>query len=385
MALILVYFALFLLISFASKVIINPGSRKLFQMLSCFILLFLFFGFRDITVLNDTPHYYGSYYTLSRYNGYVDSSIFTYRIELKFEWGYQVLVHFLMKYVSKSPYTIILFSSFVFSLGNVLFFAKYTKDIALSTFLFLVTGVLFDQFCLIRQTFALMLFYIAYGYLQKDKNTKYCLIILCAALFHTSALILLVLPLLKKLDIRIRNVIFLLIVALVVAILIMQIFSMLGMLGNFYLKTALKRSSPPIAAILDGSLMFLLIGTCIFLHKKMGLKNTNATNFWCCILGVAICVMTPFFLQFFRFNIYIWPIIYTVFMKYANSDFVFEEEGDYHPNRPLRRIIMMSTFFLLIVRIVIVLAFKNEWYHVIPYSFYDFSDRFHYYNMYYDQ
>ena len=54
-------------------------------MVMCFTLLFIFFGFRNITVLNDTPHYYGAYYHVSQYMSYLHSSIFSYDIALKFE------------------------------------------------------------------------------------------------------------------------------------------------------------------------------------------------------------------------------------------------------------------------------------------------------------
>jgi len=40
---------------------------------------------------------------------------------------------------------------------------------------------------------------------------------------------------------------------------------------------------------------------------------------------------------------------------------------------------------LLAVRMTMILMFRNEWYHLVPYSFYDFSDRFHGFNMYWEK
>ena len=96
MAIIFLYFLLFIVVSFASRVFINPGARKLFQLVLCFILLFGFFGFRDISILNDTSTYYGYYYRNAQYMSYRNGSIFTFNIMERFEWGYQVLAHFLV-------------------------------------------------------------------------------------------------------------------------------------------------------------------------------------------------------------------------------------------------------------------------------------------------
>ena len=72
MGIIFLYFALFLGVHFFSKQFLekpngkaeckHPGAARLFQLVACFILLFGFFGFRDITILNDTSHYYGFYF-----------------------------------------------------------------------------------------------------------------------------------------------------------------------------------------------------------------------------------------------------------------------------------------------------------------------------------
>ena len=78
MEIIILYFILFLVVHLVSKQFKHAGKARLFQLVSCFILLFGFFGFRDITVLNDTPHYYGYYYQLARVKSYSESSIFVY-------------------------------------------------------------------------------------------------------------------------------------------------------------------------------------------------------------------------------------------------------------------------------------------------------------------
>ncbi|MBR6843043.1 MAG: EpsG family protein, partial [Prevotella sp.] len=80
MAIIFIYFALFLGVHYISKTFSNPGKAQLFQLAACFILLFGFFGFRDITVLNDTSHYYGFYYQRAHVTKYLNETVFAYHI-----------------------------------------------------------------------------------------------------------------------------------------------------------------------------------------------------------------------------------------------------------------------------------------------------------------
>ena len=377
MAVIFLYFALFLGVHFLSKQFLDkpsgraerkrPGAARLFQLVACFILLFGFFGFRDITVLNDTSHYYGFYYQKAHVVSYINESILSYHLSDTFEYGFQVLIHFLVKYVSNNPYTIILFSSFLFSLGNVWFLDKYAGNVAISSFVMIISGVYFDQYSMIRQAIAIMLFYVSFGYLSNNENKKYIVTILLASLFHLSTLILLILPLLKKLQICKRNILVIFVSAVVVALFIHTILSVFGMADTFYYKTSVHRSAPPIAALLNGSLMLLLIGICLYLKKKYD-KEYDPNIFWICVMGVCISIVTPAFLPFFRLNAYIWPFIYMVVLKY-----LYTEKS---------KNILVYLSILLLIRICVILVFKSEWNHVIPYSFYDFSDHFRDYHMY---
>lgn len=380
MVLILVYFSLFIFVHITSKLFVSRNVRRMYQIVMCFTLLFIFFGFRNITVLNDTPHYYGAYYHVSQYMSYLHSSIFSYDIALKFEWGYQVLMHFLVKYISKEPYTIIMLSSLIFACGNIWFISKFTDEIALASFIMIISGVWFDQFCLIRQTIALMFFYKAYLLLKEDKTFYYCIMVLLGSLFHISALILLIIPILKKLKINAKNVTILFIIAIFSAIFIYHILDILGLAGHLYVKISMRREKPPIAALLDGILMFIMVSTCFFCHKEIGKEPLDKTNFWICIFALCISIMTPAFIPIFRINVYTWPIIYIIFFKYIinnNNTIILTDK-----TIALRNIVLLLFITIMLIRIIIILTIKSEWNHIIPYSFYDFSSDYHYYNLY---
>ena len=80
MVLVFLYFALFLIVHLVAKQFKTAGAARLFQLVSCFILLFGIFGFRDITVLNDTSHYYGFYYLKSHLLSYKTEPVTTFHL-----------------------------------------------------------------------------------------------------------------------------------------------------------------------------------------------------------------------------------------------------------------------------------------------------------------
>ena len=384
MAVIFLFFSLFLVVHFISKQFKQVGAARLFQLVACFVLLFGFFGFRDITVLNDTPHYYGTYYQMAHLKNYVESSIFTYRILMSFEYGYQVLQHMLIKYVSKEPFTIIIISSFIIGWGNVKFISNQTRNIALALLMLLLSGMLFDQYCLIRQSFALMFFYAVYPYLKQGRWKPYTALIICASLFHLSVLVLLILPAIQRIRICKRNVTIVLCIALLISVIVYELFSLLGLSETKYFLINMKRESFPIGAVLDGTMMLTILLTCLWLYKKMGMTTFDKTTFWIGICGLCVCIITPSFLSFFRLNTFLWPFIYLTFFRFVDTDDPMTDYGAQRQCQSQRRIIMTTAFVLLTIRITMILAFRNEWYHLVPYSFYDFSDRFHDFYMYWE-
>ena len=83
------------------------------------------------------------------------------------------------------------------------------------------------------------------------------------------------------------------------------------------------------------------------------------------IFGLCICIITPAFIPLFRLNAYIWPVVYLLFFNSMAGKRLFG-----------------LLALLLVIRISVVLTFKSEWNHIVPYSFYDFDNNFHEYHLY---
>lgn len=58
MSVIILFCLSFLLVEYISWHFKGEKVQKNTQIVMCFLLLFIFFGFRDLPILNDTAHYY---------------------------------------------------------------------------------------------------------------------------------------------------------------------------------------------------------------------------------------------------------------------------------------------------------------------------------------
>ena len=229
-----------------------------------------------------------------------------------------------------------------------------------------------------------MFFYAALPYLRQDRWKPYVALIVCAAFFHLSTLVLLILPILQRFRICKRNIAIVLGIAVLISITVYELFNLAGLGDTKYFLMNMKRNTFPIGAVLDGTLMLILQLTCLFLYRKMGMTSYDKTTVWIGVCGLCVCIITPSFLSFFRLNIFVWPIIYLTFFRFVDADDQMTDYGALRQCQGLRRQLMMMSLVLLAVRMAMILMFRNEWYHLVPYSFYDFSDRFHGFNMYWE-
>ena len=123
----------------------------------------------------------------------------------RFEYGYQIFENILAS-IFKNPYSIIITSALIITLMNIYFIKKYTSQIAITVFVFLTQMILLFQYSAIRQALAICCFYVAFKYLLEGRLLRYFLLILLATSFHTSAIVLCFVPLLKKVPFNVKNV-----------------------------------------------------------------------------------------------------------------------------------------------------------------------------------
>ncbi len=380
MVLVFLYFALFLVVHLVAKQFKTVGAARLFQLVACFVLLFGFFGFRDISVLNDTSHYYGFYYLKAHLLSYKTEPVTTFHLLDKFEYGFQILIHILVRYVSDNPYTIIIFSSLVITIGELWIIDKNAKSIAYVCFYMLVASMFFSHYCIIRQTFALLLFYIAFGYLEQGKKIKYCILVLCASMFHISALFLLFLPIVVHIKPSKRHAAIAISTALVLAVFLFEILSLLGLRDHPYYQKAIQKGTLSMIGLVDLLFMCLFVALCLLAQKLNKALSMKPIYFWVFLTAFCVSLLAPVIYPISRINEYLWPFMIFQLLRYIEPAAMRQPYGQ--PSNKFNNLLRIIVIALFAIRLIGINTIRPEWLHIDDYKFYDFSKTHHTYNLY---
>lgn len=372
MLLLALYFISFLAVDYISKHINGYSQKRYFQIIACFILLFVFFGMRGLSVLNDTAHYYAHLYNHLRYQSYFDESIFTPDPHDRFEYGYLVWIHFITKYIWCDPYSIILISAFIVTVANLMLVKKHTDRIALTIFLMLST--LITEYGLLRQSYAICLSYLAMNLLMERKFIKYYILIAIAYMFHHSVIIMALFPVFSFVELNKDNVIRTFIATIIISVCIFPIISMLGFGESAYYEGNQDREAAPIAAMINAAMYIFVAYAGYYLHKKFKSDLPQPLIIWAVICGLCLSIINISFLSFNRLALYFIPYI-TIFFIYT-----YESCTAQTPNNKKIKTILLIIILAILGKMILTIALKNIWHHLTPYSMYDFYEEFHNYN-----
>ena len=154
---------------------------KVFIVLS-FVSLWIFLSIREpYSDMIGYTHYFQS----------IDTSNFGAVLENRWEVLFKVLL-FGIRLITDDPQAMLSIVAFITLMGPFLFFKRYSRNYLLSIVMFIALGSFYMEFYIVRQAIALSVFLIVFHFISEKKLLKYCLGIIIAALFHKTALILLI-------------------------------------------------------------------------------------------------------------------------------------------------------------------------------------------------
>lgn len=338
------------------------------QCILCFLLLFIFFGFRSLSVLNDTSHYYKSQLYLTS-DISIKNSILDIDNTSRFEPGFQVLQKFIGKYISVDPYALIMVSALLLSIGTILFLKKNTTHIAICVFFLLTLGILIEQYSAMRQSYAVLLFYFACNYYEKRRYISSIILIYLATLFHSSAIVLII-PFILDYFFQFskKNVMCFTILGIGTISALYPILNSLNFGDSLYISQSITRQSIALAAILSSILLSVILITCYYLNNKYNLIPPPKLWLWISIIGILLSFGAIKIQVFARFALYFTPFIILTFIHYL-----------YQLPTPNRNRLLFICILIFLLRTAIILEYRNEWNHLIPYNFYDFGAIYHEY------
>lgn len=162
-------------------------EQRLFQAISCFLLLWLIQGLRHETIGVDSATSYRPYFELvsADWNSIFDLSD-TYT---NFEIGYIILNKFFKVAISTEPQLFILFTSFLALFPVAFVFYKYSTNIILSFTIFASFVVYYFGFSGVRQAIAIGICTLCIHFIIQRNVKVYIPLVLLASTIHTSAIL----------------------------------------------------------------------------------------------------------------------------------------------------------------------------------------------------
>ena len=162
MSVIILFCLSFLLVEYISWHFKGEKVQKNTQIVMCFLLLFIFFGFRDLPILNDTAHYYRHVRHLFSNTPFDNTPWYTFDSSSNFEEGFQIFLRIIGLVISKEPYSLIIITSFITTASLLWFLNKSTSHVAFAVFVLMTSTLLLGCYSAIRQSLAESVSYIFY-------------------------------------------------------------------------------------------------------------------------------------------------------------------------------------------------------------------------------
>lgn len=166
---------------------IHEDKKRLFQAISCFLLLWLIQGLRHESIGIDSATSYRPYFDSIIPNWH---SIFDFDNGFaNFEIGFIILNRLFKTVISSNTQCFILFTSFL-SIAPISFIIyKYSNNIIFSFWIFASLQIYYFGFSGIRQAIAISICCLSFHYIVKKQIPIFVSLVLLASTIHTSALL----------------------------------------------------------------------------------------------------------------------------------------------------------------------------------------------------
>lgn len=151
-----------------------------------FLQLFFIAGFRSYDVGVDAEAYIGLFNVLKgmSFNQIMD-------FEIYYEKGYMILNH-IIQYFTLNDQSILITTSFIIISSIIVLIYKYSEEMFLSVYLFITLTFYYSSMNIIRQYVAMAILTYSISFVKKRKIIPFTLIVFIASLFHSTALIFLI-------------------------------------------------------------------------------------------------------------------------------------------------------------------------------------------------
>lgn len=348
---------------FVKHIPVSQSKQVKFEGILLLLMLVSFFCFRDLPVLNDTAHYYNHFSNLVSLRSFNSTPFYEINPLERFEPGYQIYENFIGHYISQYPYAIIFISTLIIALIHVYFFCKETDNPSLAILIMLCAGSMLRTFSGIRQGIAGSLALLAFLCLKDRKLILSVALSLLAFTFHSSAIMVFFIYVFDKVRVTRGRVVLAILLMGVMSYSINYLFAFFGQTDSFYYESGLSRTTFMLAAFISTITAVIFILISYYLYKRNTIKFGSNIYWWSSISAVVFLVLSLSFGIIGRYANYFYPFIVVLLV---NNLSLYKES--------VAKALKLAIIIFCIVRIIAVMSLKNEWNHLVPYSFYDFPD-----------
>lgn len=328
----------------------NKKSSKLFVIIA-FALLFLIASLRSLIFGPDVMNY------VNHYNKLKNESTISIWTNFINGTGKDPFFDLLLKFFSNIGFDNFIWLailSFIFLFSISLLIYRYSSEFYISFITFISLGYFFFSMTGLRQTLAISIILMSYKYLREKKLMTFVLIVICASLFHSSALIFLIAYPLAFLKIGIKHLGALLI-GLSIAVffddflrIIIQNFGWNDSLASYAQREVTLNYSGFVIQLT----IFLF---CLFYKNKVLQGNKDDLSLYNIIfIGLIFQSFTIVVAEFFRLSLY-----FSIFNIILISKAIMIEEQK--KLRSLIYIIILFSFFLYIFWDGTFFSYKFVW------------------------
>lgn len=352
-------FIIVLGVIFNSKNTKSNKNKKIFLILSFFILTFIA-AFRSYNVGVDTKQYYHAFIKTI----YLDFSNLNL---LRYEFGFSLLCKILSN-INNNPQILIIVSSIFINFAVAKFIYKNSTNVYISTIMYIVFNFFFAYMNIMRQAIAIAILLIGYEKLKEKKYIKYSLYIFIATLFHGSSVLALLLIPISKMKYNKRNLLIVFISVFLCFIFGKNIFLLIARLSPrlFEYVGGSFDAENYFGALIESSIYFVtfIFGLyCLSANKLKNeyLKFKDNINLNTKIVAMAL-IISVMVMRVSIFNRFL-PL-FSIYLIIWIPDFLSCVSNK---NRTFYTTLLLIFY---IAYFCIVMIYRPEWYGVLPYSFF---------------
>ncbi len=306
--------------------------------------LFIIAAFRSTTVGIDLENYLPMFYTIAELPF---KDIFS----ITWEPGY-LIFNKLLSYISSDGRCLLIGTSLFIIVGYVTFIYKNLTSPWIGLFLFVALGLFTNSFNIIRQSMALVIVLHSLKYIHTQEYFKYFLSIFLAALFHVTAAICFVIPIINHLKVNLGNFTILLLCSIII----------IPLIANSILSYAMQIifSEYSLGDKSSGGFNMLIVLIVLTLISILFSFKSNANKLYCNMMALACCLQ----IVSLQFSLFARVVTYFSSILIILVPSIVERLNSTETRiiTTIMTLVIGLTYFILVV-------LNNDLSGVVPYSF----------------